>query len=169
MKDGIQSEVKDGLQSEHEGRSSGANVQIGTDTLTEGNASHPRDDLPSDLGMKKQNNPSLRNACFALPWSQQICDRWFSDLLVAIASPSDSFMPDEETAVVLLERFPPKGADKNLPAKWLERVEKEVGDNPAAEQARLDALLRKQDAALEADRLARLDAWYAEHPEEARA
>lgn len=45
----------------------------------------------------------------------------------------------------------------------------EKADDAMTEDARMTALLREQGDALDADRLARLDAYYAEHPEEVRA
>jgi len=130
-----------------------------------GNGARPYDDLPDDVGMKKLNYPNLRNACFDLPWSQHICDRWLVELIIAIEGEADWYITDEDDAVALLERYPPKATEKHLPAKWLERIEREREEAEDDRDPDLDRAWELQRK-LDAEREARWEAYYAEHPEE---
>lgn len=85
-------------------------------------------DPAADNAHEKQGYPLLGSWLHehCKRWPKLIRDRWLMDIIAAIESASDTWLTSEQQAVALLEEYEPKGAEKNLPAKWLERVEQIV-------------------------------------------
>lgn len=91
-----------------------------------------RVDPAADNAHEKQGYPCLGSWLHehCKRWPNHIRDRWLMDIIAAIESPSDTWLVDEEQAVALLEEHRPKGSEKTLPSKWLERVEEIVAPKP---------------------------------------
>lgn len=90
-------------------------------------------DPSADTSYLKQNYPCTAQWLFTncKRWSNKIRDRWLAAIVTAIESASDEWITSDQQAAELLATHPPKGAEENLPSKWLERVEKEAGLQPA--------------------------------------
>lgn len=87
-------------------------------------------ELPDDLSALKQNYPKLRQALWGIGnWQVIYRDRWLADVIGAIEGADP--IRDEAHACELLKQHPPMQSEKNLPAKWLERVSKSEAQEPA--------------------------------------
>jgi len=93
----------------------------------------PQADPSADTSYLKQNHPCTAQWLFTncKRWSNKIRDRWLAAIVTAIESASDEWITSDQQAAELLATYPPKGSEENLPSKWLERVEKEAGLQPA--------------------------------------
>jgi hypothetical protein len=86
-----------------------------------------------DLPYLKIEYANLWSVCRDLPWKTgRIRETWLADIAAAIESQSDAWIDDDFQAAELLRQYPPKGAEKHLPSKWLGRVEKEVAGTVTA-------------------------------------
>jgi hypothetical protein len=86
-----------------------------------------------DLPYLKSEYGNLWAACKDLPWPHGVGERWLQDIIAAMQSPADTWIADDDFAAAeLLRENPPKGSEKNLPSKWLQRMEAHL---PSATEA----------------------------------
>lgn len=116
----------------------------------------PQADPSADTSYLKQNHPCTAQWLFTncKRWSNKIRDRWLAAIVTAIESASDEWITSDQQAAELLATHPPKGSEENLPSKWLERVEKEAGLQPAPPVnvfAQFDNRTPEQQARIDAD------------------
>jgi phage replication O-like protein O len=86
-----------------------------------------------DLPYLKSEYGNLWAACKDLPWPHGVGERWLQDIIAAMQSPADTWIADDDFAAAeLLRENPPKGSEKHLPSKWLQRMEAQL---PSATEA----------------------------------